>query len=350
MYTRAMRKRPTIVDVAKVAGVSVGTASQALNKKPGVAQATADRVVAAARKLHYVPSLAAQGLRGGKSDLFSLHVIVARSDDIHPSTWDFYFPVIQGFINEFHERNCRVHLEIDNVTDVTDTSILFSYLQSYNIQGCGFVITTKAEYDSLRVIAEQLGLPMVSVYAKISESIPSVSVDNYRASYEATSWLRGLGHTEIAFVAGLRSDYAALDRERGYKHAMRGLRTSIYEGTWDFESGDVELRRMFSSPRVPSAVFCANDHMALGVLAACRDLRIDVPGQLCIVGFDDSIMARVVSPSLTTMRMPLVQMGRQAAASLLAQKGGDDRTVPQHVSLKAELVVRNSVIRVGVGQ
>ena len=281
-----MRKNVTIVDVAKLAGVSLGTASQAFNMKPGVSQAATDKVLAAARKLKYFPSSAAQGLKRGKTNLFSLHLVVGRSDSIHPSTWDFYFPVIQGFVNEFRANDCRVHLEIDTLDDLASGVTLLNYLKGQNIQGCAFVVTTKGKYEMLEVIMKEYAIPVATVYSKVSASVPSVTIDNYHAAYEMTSWLLRIGHREIAFIGGPESDYAAADRLKGYKDAMRRLPRVTQEGTWDFDSGDEGLRKIFSSRRIPTAIFCANDHMALGVLSACKDLRIQVPDRVSLAGFD----------------------------------------------------------------
>ncbi len=263
---------------------------------------------------------------------------------MHPSTWDFYFPVIQGFVNEMNARRFRIHLEINSMAELAADSELINYLRGYGIQGCAFIITTNGDYEVFHLIAEQYSIPVVTVYTRLFDTIPSVSIDNYEASHRVTTWLRRLGHSEIAFIGGLQSDSAAGDRKRGYVDAMEGLSARIFDGNWDFESGDAELRRMIARGIIPTALFCANDHMAMGALAACRDLRIDVPDRISLVGFDDTMMSRIASPSLTTVKMPLVEMGREAASTLLANATQGGTVEPLHRKLKAELIVRNSVI------
>ena len=105
----------TIRDVAEKAGVSLGTASQAMNKKPGVSEYTMQKVLAAAKALDYIPSITAQQLRGKKSNILSLHIIGSDDADIHPSTWAFYFPIIKGFTNRLNANNFKLHFEFNSI-------------------------------------------------------------------------------------------------------------------------------------------------------------------------------------------------------------------------------------------
>ncbi len=332
----------TIRDVAKKAGVSLGTASQAMNKKPGVSEYTMQKVLAAAKALDYIPSITAQQLRGKKSNMLSLHIIVSDDGDIHPSTWVFYFPIIRGFTDRLNANNFKLHLEFNSISDLSTFSILLSYLKGYNIRGTAFIIVTKGEYSGILNI-KNYSIPLITIYTKVFESISSISIDNYSASYKVTSWLRKLGHEKIAFIGGPCNDFAAIDRKNGYLQGIKGV-DFIYavEGTWDVESGYSLFKKMVSDGIMPTAIFCANDYMAMGAINACQELCIKIPDTISIVGFDDNVMCKVSNPQLTSVRMLLSEMGEKAA-EMLINDINKRYMGPKHYLLPTKLIVRDSV-------
>jgi len=341
-----MKNRPTISDVARRAGVAVGTASQALNNKTGVSYETIKKVIRAANELKYIPSRAARELKGKKSNLISLHLIVPQNNKIHPSTWGFYFPVIQGFINELNIHRYKIHLELNNIQDLLDHSFLSNYIGAYNIQGAGFIITSNGDYRGLLTAVDEYSIPIVTIYTKLYDSISSVYIDNLSASYNVTSWLKQLGHKKIAFISGPGNDFAANERKNGYLKNMQENNDDvfIFEGNWDVESGEQQLKNMIYQGIFPTAVFCANDHMAMGVLKACRHLQIKIPDRISLVGFDDTMMSKVSDPPITSVRMPLIEMGQESAKLLCNSIQANKKTNPEHRLLQTKLIIRNSVI------
>jgi LacI family transcriptional regulator len=336
---RLMKKTSiTIADVAARARVSIGTASQALNGKAGVSPAAVEKVKKAAVELEYIPTIAARQLRDGRSSVLSLHVIIPENGEIHPSTWDFYFPIIQGFASIAGSLGFRSHLEFNNIRELKSPYPLLQYLRGYNVRGAAFIITSVGNYDGLLGLQENR-IPVITIYARPLEQIPSICVDNFQASYRITRWLREIGHREICYIGGLETDFAAQDRLQGYCKGMEGNSfLHISSGTWDWESGSEQMKKLIADRLIPSAVFCANDHMAMGVLQACRNLCIPIPDRVSLVGFDDTLMAQIADPQLTSVRMPLFELGRQAAEQLI-----DESHEPFHRWLSAEPVIRQSV-------
>jgi LacI family transcriptional regulator len=159
--------------------------------------------------------------------------------------------------------------------------------------------------------------------------------------------LHGLGHTRIAFVCGPQQNADARERLRGYRHAMRGLKASSlraleFAGNFTEVSGFAAGQKIIDSRSMPTAVFAANDSMAVGVLASLAAARIKVPETVSVVGFDDIPIARYVAPPLTTMRVDIAELGRRAFALLLDAISGPRAIAARHERVATTLIVRSS--------
>jgi DNA-binding LacI/PurR family transcriptional regulator len=335
--TTKRKGKVTIGDVAQKAGVSVGTASQALNNKQGIAAKTIEKVLSAARELNYYPSDKVRHLR-----IISLYLVTLDEGKINQSLWDFYFSIIQGFTDVLKEHDFRLHLESISIEELTDLPLLLDLMHGNYSNGAAFVIPLQDDYEE-RIKLNKIPVPMVTLFSNIDDSISSVNIDNFNASLNVVNWLKHIGHEHIVFVSGPENDHTALERKKGYLSAMKGSSTcSVYYGNWTHESGVSALKEIITSGQKVTAIFCANDFMAMGVMRACKDLRIRIPDDISLVGFDDSLMCQFSEPQLTSVRMPLYQMGRKGA-ELLFRKHQIVKH-PFHTILPAELVIRNSVI------
>jgi LacI family transcriptional regulator len=336
-------RRPTILDVAKLAGVSIGTTSNVLNRKTGVSDEALSKVNSAAKTLNYHPSFAARILRKEKSSLISLHLCILPDGNIHPSTWSYYFPIIQGFLHGAKQRGFRAHLELTSTDELEDVTYLESFLVGYQISGAAFILPYSGKFPGLFTLKARNHC-IITIGSRISDSIPSVRTDDFEAATRAVEWLRGMGHSRIGYINGEQSHFAAELRKKAYLRVMKdtGYRM-VFDGDWTIESGVEGLKYFIAQKNTPSAIFCANDHMAIGVLKACRTLRISVPDDLSVVGFDDDYICNVSSPELTTVNMPLFEIGEEAVNSLLP--GPTDHGVSNlHRVLPSELIVRNSAV------
>jgi LacI family transcriptional regulator len=335
-----MEKRHTIKDVAKLAGVSLGTVSNVLNKKPIVANETVGKVKAAARTLKYQPSFVARNLRCNKSEIISLHLVYLDEGDMSHSLWDFYYQIIMGFTNTLKKKGLKLHLEYNRLDDLTDDELLMKALYGHSSRGVAFVIPMQKAYIG-KILSEDVGFPIVSLFSKIKDSLPSVRIDNYNAVFDAVHWLQDLGHKEIAFVGGRKDDCTALERQNGYRAAMKSKGyLNIRDGDWTIESGIGCMQEIVSRETLPTAVFCANDHMAMGVLHVCRNHSIRIPEDMSVIGFDDSLMCQVSDPQLASLDMPLYEMGMKGAEILL---GFEETGTIEHHVFAAKLKQRGSV-------
>ena len=338
-----MADRITIIDVSKEAGVSVGTASQALNQKKGVATATIEKVRTAAEKLNYFPSITARTLRSNKSNIISLQIIIPVDGYIHPSSWNFYFRIIRGFSDKLKEHNYRMHLEFNSLEELNDQLQIESVIKGYHVQALAFIIQTKSDYSSLLKL-RKMSIPMITIHAKVFESISSIKIDNFAASKRTTEWLNRLGHKRIAFINGPIDHFVSEERKQGYLSAIQNADfINVYDGDWTIESGYRGFNHFVSQEQIPTAIFCANDHMAIGALKAAQELNIRIPEMISIVGFDDDTMCQLAHPNLTSIHQPLFEIGQESAEMLISriQKSKEG---PKHIILPTELVIRSSAI------
>ena len=195
---------------------------------------------------------------------------------------------------------------------------------------------------------ERNGIPFILTW-KLAEAdgVPSVSFDNYEAGRLAMSKLIELGHRDIGLICGRTevNDRAA-KRKQAYVDALADLRIDassrrMFEGDFEFTVGHAAMQSMLNEPSPPTAVFAANDILAIGAMTACREAGVSVPDDISIMGFDDLPVAQFCHPKLTTIHVPANQMGEMAAAQLIRTINGDNTTTSN--ILPVTLVMRESV-------
>jgi len=329
---------PTIVDVARHAGVSIKTVSRVMNQEPTVHADTRMRVQQAVAALNYRPQLSARSLAGARSFLIGLL---------------YYDPsaVFVAGVQRGATLACREagrHLVVESLQeDAVDVQAQIEAMLAA-LRPDGMILTpplcdNPAILETLR--ASRTPCVLISPAGE-GAGMASVRMDDALAAEELTNLLVSLGHQAIAFIEGHQA--ASQRRREGYERALKahGLAVDpglVMPGTFQFESGVAAARRLFALPAPPTAIFAANDDMALGALTEAQRLGIAVPGDVAIVGFDDSRAATLVWPELTTVRQPLAEMAAAAVAMLLAGEARLDAGAPAPVRvLPHEVVVRGS--------
>ncbi len=316
----ASGRPPVMSDVAKLAGVSHQTVSRVINGQNNIRPATRERVELAIRQLGYRPNTAARALVTRRSA--TIGVIGTRSGFWGPSS---VHRSIQAAARE-----AGYFVSSVNLPDVTrsDLAGAVDHLRAQSVEG---IVLIAAHDEALEVArAQDAGpVPMLVVEGDLSKARWTVGVDQLGGAILATRYLIDLGHTEIVHVCGPLNWTEARARLRGYQSAMyeAGLRPSEpLNGDWTAESGYTAGLRLADRAEV-SAVFAANDQMALGVLRALNEAGRAVPGQVSVVGFDDIPEAAFLIPPLTTVRQDFTAVGRRAIAVLQvaigARDGGD---------------------------
>ena len=330
----------TIFDVARLAGVSHQTVSRVLNDQPNVREATRDRVQEAIRQLRYRPSTAARALVTRRSRTIGL--ITTGAPDYGPAR------TLLGF-NEA-ARAARYNVSISSMLSV-DAESMRSSIELLLDQHVEAIVLITAHRRALEVIAPlELGVPLVAVDPSGGLGHRSICIDQYRGARLATEHLIALGHRDIQHLAGPTDSPDAGERLRGWRDVLseHGLvARPPFFGDWSPASGYRFGTESFgtggpggpSGSRAVTAVFSANDQMALGAIHALSKRRIRVPHDVSLVGFDDIPEAEHFAPPLTTMRQQFDELGHGVMSTLLDLL--NDRQPAVHVSVPA-LVVRES--------
>lgn len=334
----------TIRDVAKLAGVAVSTASLALNNKKRVSEATRKKVIEAARKLNYYPSSIARRFTLGKTHTIALCAFISGE---HP-LGGFYMPVIHGITDVVSASNYSFQLDIRREYQSSSTKRETLARLAKHKMVDGLLILSHWPL-SLKEVIElgQMGFPHVIVDGSISGGEANcVEVDNFGGAVQAVEYLIGLDHGKIGFITGPPDQQHSMERIRGYKEALKINNMEydekiIFQGDFHKKSGQEGMRYLLSFSSPPSAVFFANDNMALAAMKVIRENRLRIPEDISIVGFDDIEVASQLDPPLTTVRQPLYQMGSEAARLLFALLN-EEKSDPQKTVLDTQLVIRES--------
>jgi DNA-binding LacI/PurR family transcriptional regulator len=323
---------PVMADVARLAGVSHQTVSRVVNGHNNLRPETRDRVLRAIRQLGYRPNTAARALVTRRSG--TIGVIGSRSGFWGPSTVARTVQAAGREAGYFVSSANSPGLTRDELADAVD------HLRDQGVEGIVLIAATDEALEVARAQVD-LGLPVVVIEGDETKARWTVGVDQLAGAEAGTRHLIELGHTEIGHLAGPQGWTETRARVSGWQRAMNaaGLRPSEHlTGDWSARSG-FELGKDIARRRNLTAVFCANDQMALGLLRALSEGGIEVPGEVSVVGFDDIPEAAYLIPPLTTVRQDFTAVGHRAIEILQAAIAGEPS--PERL-ISPELVVRAS--------
>jgi DNA-binding LacI/PurR family transcriptional regulator len=331
--------RPTIRDVAKQAGVSHQTVSRVINGSEDVLPETRASVLEVIEKLGYRPSAIARSMARGQT-----HTLAC----ISPNLTDYTFAsVIEGAETEARHRD--YFLLSSSANDPASFQKLVDELVNHR-RVDGLIIINPYADQRYQYIPENF--PVVFVGSRShEENISSVCLDDEGAAYEATRHLLSLGHTQVAMITGPMQEDCSQDRVKGYQKALEEAGVPfhpamIVEGDWSATSGRDALVALMSGSHPPTAIFAQNDRMAMGVLRAARDMELQIPEQLAVIGVDDMPLSSYFDPPLTTMRQDMPLIGQEATRILLDAVQNKNASM-RVIQLPAQLVVRQSTVEGG---
>ncbi len=328
------RRAAVMSDVGRLAGVSHQTVSRVINGSPNVRPETRERVLVAMRELDYRPNSVARALVTGRSRTLG----VVSFDTI------LYGPAstLVGIERAAHEAG--YFIIVASLKALTEASVAEA-VDRLCLHGVDGVLVI-APYDDAVQALESVSapVPIVAVEAGPAHGVPVVAVDQFEGARLATEHLLELGHETVWHIAGPSDFLEARHRLGGWRATLEGAGAALPEpllGDWSASAGYELGQRLGRDPAV-SAIFVANDQMALGVLLALRESRREVPGSVSVVGFDDVPEAAYYIPPLTTIRQDFDELGGQGVRALLGMigSGGSDGLVG--ASVRPELVVRAS--------
>jgi len=334
-----IRKTPTIQDVARQANVSAATVSRVLSSPERVSESTRERVNAAVSATGYTINQAARSLR-----LRTARTILMAAPNIGNP---YYSTVLDAVIGEASGRGYSVLVATRIGGD--PNRWLADYLLSNRADG---LLLFDGSLDTFGIHGrdkEGPNLPLVAAYDEIPDPrVNSVVVDNRAAAARATRYLIELGHTRIGHLMSPSRNKSDSERRLGFEQAMRetGLLTRpewMVQGDHNLATGIAAGEHLLALNERPTAIFCGNDEMAIGLIHRLRLAGIECPRDISVIGFDDIAVAAYFAPPLTTMRQPREDIGRVTTRTLIdIIEGVIPPGEPVHVTLRAELVVRDS--------
>ncbi|HCI81391.1 MAG TPA: LacI family transcriptional regulator [Ktedonobacter sp.] len=312
-----MQEKLTIIDIARMAGVSKATVSRVLNNNPTVDEEMRERVMRVVREHDFVPNVTARGLAGGHTHLIG---VLAP-----PLVWPAVPEIMRGVAEYIEYTDYEIVLYSINFENVErNHSDILDRILTLRLAS-GLLAIFPGALSHYLTQHFQHGLPVVMIDDQEAPTrIPSVGIDNKASAYTATRHLLELGHTRIAHIRGPENYYCAMERYDGYRQALQeaGITPDpslLLQGSFEPISGRECAEALFSRSRAiwPDAIFASNDQMAYGVLAYAEKHGIHVPEEVSVIGFDDNILSAHMRPPLTTIHQPFSEMGYKATEILL---------------------------------
>lgn len=329
----------TINDIARLAGVSKKTVSRVINNSPSVREETRVKVQAIIAEHGFVPDPQARGLAFRRSFLIGMIY-----DNPSPN---YVVNMQQGILDAVRGSGLELVVHPCNRQSASFMDDVRGFVVRQKLFG---VVMPPSVSEDERVVQmlREVGCPYVRI-ASIALDVPEVMVvtNDSLGAAEAARHLAELGHERIAFISGPETFRSSHERRRGFREGLGEFGRELDPrytrvGAYTFESGLAAANDLLSMSVPPTAIFAGNDEMAIGVMTAARDRGLDVPGDISIVGFDDLPMAGRLWPSLTTVRLPIRDMGRMAAEKLTARSRGLDPLTLEQPVVRPSLVARQS--------
>lgn len=334
MPPRTQRRRTSISDVARHAGVSVGTVSNVLNRPDRVSPGTRERVETAIAELSFVRNGSARQLRAGRITTVGAIVL----DISNP----FFTDVTRG-IEERLTADDYTLMVASSDRDPEREARYLRLFEEHGVRGV-MVVPTADSIDHLLAVRERgIGVVLLDHPSPVA-SVSSVAVDDVLGGALATRHLLEQGHTRLAFLNGAHSIRQCADRLAGVRQALTDAGLDPDEAlvevtvSLDADGGEAGVRALLDGPDRPTAVFCVNDLVALGAMRTLRRAGMSVPDDMALVGYDDVTFAAELATPLTSVRQPRHELGVRAADLML--RGGD--APAEHLVFQPELVVRES--------
>jgi len=339
-----VKRKATIDDVARLAGVSIKTVSRVTNREPNVRQSTREKVEAAISKLSYRPNMSARNLASLRS-----HIIGLVYDD--PGAYEnpsagYIIRLQQGALKACRTSYYELLIHPCNYRKRSVGRELKEFITRARPDG----IILAAPLSNMSIIVRAIAA-MKTPFVELSPGETdderfAVGTNDRQVSAEMTRYLASLGHQRIAFITGHPSHRAVSNRFPGYRDGLEqsGLDFCgelVAEGDNSSGSGEAAAMKLLTGDRVPTAIFAANDDMAAGVIRTANRMGISVPGQLSVAGCDDIALARHIYPALTTIRQPLATMAERAALILMGALD-DKATLRGTENFPASLRIRES--------
>lgn len=328
----------TIKDIARIANVSHTTVSRALNNSPYINEETKRKIKELAKELNYVPNYNAKGLVTLKS-----HNIGIFFSSISKGTSSSFFHEVINGINE------SIHNEYNIIIRGIDECENYNLIDKKNFAGIIVVSQNKKDDDFIKDIISK-EIPMVVINRIIfNDDIFNILSNDTKGAYDAVVYLIKNNHRKIAMIEGNNDFESTLYRRRGYIRALEDSNIDIKQeyiipGEYDLKSGYENMKKLLTLEERPTAVFCANDDIAIGAIKSVVENNLRVPEDISIIGFDNSVFCDYSMPRLTSVRKNSYEISKRGAKKLLQIMNKEVIEV-EKIYIEADLIVRESVIK-----
>jgi len=329
----------TIKDIAEEADVSVTTVSRVLNDKPDVSPNTRKNVLEKINELGYKPNSIARGLALQKTNTLGL---------IIPDISNPFFPDIARGVEDMANQKGYSVIFCNTDNEQKKEKEAIDLMKEKQVDGILLSLSTTNEKELKNL--RKLEYPIVQIDRKIPNiNYPSITIDNVKSAYTATKYLIKNGHKKIAHITGDLETITGSQRLKGFKKAIfeKNLnlnKSYIKNGDYSKKSGYQNMLALLKSNNPPTAVFIANDLMAVGAYQAVFKLNLSIPKDISIIGHDDIDVTKLVNPTLTTMSQPKYQLGNEAV-QLLINEIESNKLSNEEIILNTNLINRNSIRR-----
>lgn len=332
-------KKPTLKDVAKEAGVSLGMASRVLGKYGSYSNETLKKVEEAAKKVNYKRNSVAKSLKLNES-----HNIGIVITNISSSFWATVTRAVEDTASK-----SGYHVMIGNTDE--DPAKEKQYIEAFcEGNADGLLVSPSQSNHALIKELHRSGMPVIAIDREVSKSrIPSVTIDNFEGSYKAVSHLINKGHKKIAIISGIEGVMTSDLREKGYIQALQDYQIPVKQEL--IKHGDFRKSKAYemtqdllNEKNLPTAIFVSNEVMAMGTYRALQDNNIRIGEDIDLIGFGDADWSTLVRPELSCVHQPIYSMGVMACESLLRMiKQAENSEIHiENVCMKTELIIRGS--------
>ncbi len=330
--------RVTIKDIAKRVGVTPATVSMVINNSPKISQKTKELVASAIKEMNYHPNYIGRSLVKGKTN--NIAVVASFFASL------FALESVRGI--EANLRNTQYNLILYSTRGLEENENEMLRRLFYERRADGIIIISLRMEKELLDEFKKEGIPVVFI-EEVIEGAPTVKFKNIKGAYMATEYFAKNKRKNIGLIVG-ESGLNAEERLKGYKDALNDFGMAFDEKNvvrvknYNFEEGEKCLKQLLKKSPDTDAIFCAaGDVTAIGVLDAAKAMGVKVPDDIAVIGYDDIYISNLTNPSLTTIRQPIAQMGRQAFDVLMDIVEGKTPYESKIISFEPELIIRDSV-------
>ncbi|MBU3185979.1 LacI family DNA-binding transcriptional regulator [Clostridium estertheticum] len=337
------------IDIAKIAGVSRSTVSRVINNYDNVPDETRKKIQQIIKENNYVPHASARMLAGVKNRVIGLFIIDMKTDTNGKQvTSSSYFTPFTGSVIE-NASKMGYNVLVSIVSKQKDYKKVKEIFYNKTVSGGIFIGEKNGEPEIKEIINSGCRVALLDQAVKSDEEVYNkciiVNADNYYGAYKATNYLIGLGHSSIAHIVGISENLSGIERFNAYKSALTdaGIAVKsnlIVKGDFTINGGYNATKKLLQK-EIPTAIFCGNDMMAIGAMQAIEEANLNVPEDISIVGFDDIEVARYINPTLTTVRMKLLEMASIATNTLITSIESNSNFSANY-TLPIDLIERNS--------